>query len=264
MAAIVLVGQSHATVVAYYTFDEGAGTMAADTASIYNAGDTAQDATTNQGTVGWTSGVVGGAVDLPGNASMQIADPFPAGTMAFTISLWVNMDDTPGYDGIFESRPENWGINVEGGSAENLHIDYRYDNPPVGSGGSMGIDSAGGSIVVGTWHNVLMTWDGANGTGDMYLDGNLISSATGLTTTYVSTGWNIGDDPCCGGRELNAQLDDIAVWDEVLSPAQIQAIYADGISADSVGAPAAVNAVPEPATGLLLIVTSLGLLRFRR
>ena len=121
---------SQATLVAHYKFDEGSGTTATDSAG----GD--QNAATNQGTIGWTpTGKIGGALDLPGNASLQVADAIGAGATAFTLSVWVNMDDNPGYDGIFSARDtENWGLNVNGGSAANLAFDYRFDRGKCRSG----------------------------------------------------------------------------------------------------------------------------------
>ncbi|YCM43841.1 LamG domain-containing protein [Verrucomicrobiaceae bacterium 227] len=254
---------SQATLVAHYKFDEGSGTTATDSAG----GD--QNAATNQGTIGWTpSGKIGGALDLPGNASLQVADAIGAGATAFTLSVWVNMDDNPGYDGIFSARDtENWGLNVNGGSAANLAFDYRFDNPGVSTGGSAGVDSPNGSAIVGTWHHIAMTWatDGTTGTGVAYLDGVQVATAPGgiesVYSGHLST-WNIGDDPCCAGRELNAQLDDLAVWDEALSPADIAKITAGGNN--GLDAPSALAAVPEPSTSLLGALAALALLRRRR
>ncbi len=256
-------GLSQAALVAHYTFDEGSGTTAADSAG----GD--QNASTNQGTVGWSAGKIGGALDLPGNASMTAADALTTGATALTISGWVNMDDTPGYDGIFQSRGpsgEVWGLNVRGGSAADERIDFRFPNE---GGGSAGYGTANGSIATGTWYHLAMTWtsDGVNSTGLTYLDGILVSTQTSaannVTLSYTSyTSWNIGDDQCCGGRELNAQLDDIAVWDEVLSPTQILAIKNGGDA--GLNAPEALAAVPEPSTSLLGALAALALLRRRR
>ena len=255
-ASTVSAGLGNAALVAHYKFDEGSGTTALDSAG----GD--QNATQNQGTIGWTgSGKIGGALDLPGTASLQAADAIGAGATAYTISLWVNMDDTPGYDGIYSARSENMGINVEGGSSANLHGDFRYDNHP--GGGSQGVDSANGSLVVGTWHHMAITW-AADKSGSIYLDGLNVgsqpASSAAIYDGHLST-WNIGDDPCCGGRELNAQLDDLAVWDEKLSDADILAIFNGGNN--GLDAPTALT-VPEPSSALLGLVGALGLLRRRR
>lgn len=251
VATLLVASASNAALVAHYKFDDGSGSTALDSAG----GD--QNATTNQGTVGWTTGIIGGALDLPGNASMQVADAIGVGATAYTISAWVNMDDTPGYDGIYAARDtENLGLNVEGGSAANLHFDFRYDNPPIAGGGSQGVDSPDGSAVVGTWHHIATTWTADHTFLDIYVDGADVGDAnTTVDTVYnghLST-WNIGDDPCCGGRELNAQLDDLAVWDEALSPLQISFLHNGGLR--GLDAPQALAAgIPEPASGILALV----------
>lgn len=256
LGALLVPGQAQAALVAHYKFDDGTGSTALDSAG----GD--QNATQNQGTIGWTgSGKIGGALDLPGTASLQAADAIGEGATAYTISLWINMDDTPAYDGIYTARNENMGINVEGGSSANLHGDFRYDNSP--GGGSQGVDSDNGSLVVGTWHHMAITW-AADKSGSIYLDGLKVGSQPASTAAiyegHLST-WNIGDDPCCGGRELNAQLDDLAVWDEKLSDADIEAIFNGGNN--GLDAPTALT-VPEPSSALLGLVGALGLLRRRR
>lgn len=219
-------------IVALYRFDDGSGTSAVDSATL----DGIQTANQNQGTIGWTTGLIGGALDLDGSSSLQAPDALTSQATEFTISAWVNMDNNPGYDGIYSARDtENWGLNVEGGSAANLHFDFRYDNDP--GGGSQGVDSANGSAVVGTWHHIAMTWTALEpsqgGFRDIYVDGVMVGSANDtvadIYTGHLST-WNIGDDPCCGGRELDAQLDELAVWNVALSSAEIAQIHTAGLA----------------------------------
>lgn len=223
--------------VALYKFDEVSGTSAVDSATLEGI----QTANQNQGTIAWTPGLIGGALDLDGSSSLQAPDAIGEGATAFTISAWVNMDNTPGYDGIYSARnTENMGLNVEGGSAENLHFDYRFDNPPIDGGGSQGVDSPNGSAVVGQWHHIAMTWTADHSFLDIYLDGADIGDANTTVDTvyngYLST-WNIGDDPCCGGRELDAQLDELAVWNVALSAGEINTIYTNGLNGIGLQAP---------------------------
>lgn len=251
--------------VALYRFDEGSGTSAVDSAVLEGI----QTANQNQGTIGWTTGLVGGALDLDGSSSLQAPDAIGEGAEAFTISVWVNLDGNPGYDGIYAARDtENWGLNVEGGSAANLHFDFRYDNPPVGSGGSQGVDSANGTAIADDaaagnngWQHLAMTWTAVTPTNggfrDIYLNGVDVGGANDTVASeysgYLST-WNIGDDPCCGGRELDAQLDELAVWNVALSASEIMTIYNDGISGTPQGLMAPVDPnVPGDVNGDTLV-----------
>ncbi|WP_308989830.1 LamG-like jellyroll fold domain-containing protein [Roseibacillus persicicus] len=218
--------------VSYYSFDEGIGTTAADTAPL----GTPENATTNQNAVGWVTNnplIGASSLDLTGNTSMQVADALgtagPGGTpaTAFTLMTWVNMDNAPGYDGIFQTRDENWGLNVNGTA-----FDFRFDNDPGGL--SLGLDSANGTSIVGQWIHIAMSWesDGTNMTGKYYVDGQLAGPVIDQTThpaiakVYTATGqlWNIGDDPVASNRELDAQLDDLAVFATALSEEDVQII----------------------------------------
>ncbi len=254
---------SHAALVAHYTFDETSGTTAADSAG----GD--QNATTNQGTVSWVAGKIGGAVSMNGTASMQAMDALGPGTTAFTISAWVNLNELPAYKGIFSARNVNWGLNINQLPASaGPAFDYRFAN--TGGAGSQGLDSDANSAVIGQWTHLAMTWEG-NGTtmlGEIFLNGVKLTGAGQSTTTAAATyptwgandRWNIGDDPCCGGRELNALYDDIAVWNEKLTDGQIAQIFAGGNAGLNAAA-----AIPEPGAPVLgLFGALLVFLRRRR
>jgi hypothetical protein len=235
-----------AELVAHYKFDDEVGDTAIDSATA----DGSQDAVQNQGDIGWTpigEGRIGGALDLDGTSSLQAVDAVTSSATAFTISVWFNPRvDNPGYDGIYMARNENWGIAYEGSAQVDNNIDYRIDNDP--GGGSLGFDSADGSITPGNWYHMALTWttDGSFATGKAYLNGTLVNSIDSttnpsITTTYTGhlSTWNIGDDPCCGGREINAQIDDLAVFNTALDDAGILQIYNWGlVGKDATGADA--------------------------
>jgi len=224
LAASLLPAQANADLVAHYKLDDGSGTVAVDSAG----GD--QDANQNQGTVTWTAtGLIGGALDLDGFSSLQALDALSPADTAFTMSAWVNPNTDGGYKGIYAGRntPGNWGLNIESG-----HGDFRFST----IGASHGVDSPDNSVVEsGGWYHMAITWegDGVNKTGIAYLNGVPIGSAPGhITAVYASPDgfYNIGDDPCCGNREFNGQIDDIAVWNEALTEAQIMTVYEGGLA----------------------------------
>jgi hypothetical protein len=263
LAAIVAVAASldamcgHAALVAHYRFDDEFGNTALDSATA----DGSQDAFRNQGTIGWSQfdeGLIGGALNLPGGASLQAPDALTSGATAFTISVWFNpRSEAPAYDGIYVARNENWGVAYEGGSAADVHIDFRIDNDP--GAGSTGFDSPLGSITINTWHHVALTWtsDGSFASSAAYLNGQLVNSVNSNTnpdmakiyTGHLST-WNIGDDPCCGGREIDAQIDDLAVFNTALSSTEILQIYNWGLEGkDATGLAAPLPRVPGDVDG---------------
>ncbi len=223
--------------VALYTFDETSGTTAKDSAIM----DGIQDAEQNQGAVAWSpDGRIGGALDLGNTSSMLAPDALPAATPAFTMTGWVWPRATGGYFGIYATRVVNgmpnlnWGLNIE---LAPLHGDLRFATGDAVTGASAGIDTP--DIPLNAWSHLAITWttDGVTATGKGYLNGVLIGTmATGLNPVYASVGtYNIGDDPCCGGRELNGLIDDVSVWNVALSDEDIRAIYLNGLA--GVGVP---------------------------
>jgi hypothetical protein len=48
--------------------------------------------------------------------------------------------------------------------------------------------------------------------------------------------WFIGYDDCCGGtRDFNGLIDDVGMWNQALTPAEIQEIYDDGLNGIGIG-----------------------------
>jgi hypothetical protein len=224
--------------VALYNFDETSGTTAKDSAIT----DGVQDAEQNQGAIAWSfTGLIGGALDLDGTSSLLAPDALSAGTSAFSMTAWVQPRAQGGYFGVYATRvvggaagtPNfNWGLNVE---INPLHGDLRFATGNATTGASAGIDTP--NLPLNEWSHLAITWttDGTEATGKGYLNGALIGTFTTaaqmLNPVYASTGtYNIGDDPCCGGRELNGLIDDVSVWNVALTDQDVLGIYLSGLN----------------------------------
>lgn len=245
VAALALSPMANAALLAHYTFDEGAGTQAGDSSG--NGFHAVQDS----GTIGWVAQGAGAddghigpfAGDFNGSTDL-IAPDILAGATQFTLSAWVNVDTTGGgYKGIFMSRVSNWGFARDG---DGDHFDYRYDNT---GGGSDGPDSAHGTASVDNWHHLAMTWRN-DGTGEYYLNGALVGTKSGASTVYMddvgTQNWFLGSD---NGRNINAQIDDVAVWDVAVNGGVIAKLYRDGNNGINAAA-----SVPEPSTVLITLM----------
>lgn len=260
LAALALAGYSHAGLVAHYTLDETSGNTAADSATA----DGAQDATkpgSSGGPLAWGPGVIGNAVILDGAQHLEAADAIGAGATALTLSAWINpaADSGESYHGIYATRSENWGLNIEGRFNDgNKHIDYRYDNQ---GGGSTGFDSPSGGILEGQWYHIALSWstDGVDRTYNAYLNGVPLnpSVSSNVATVYQAAGqvWNIGHDPASLNRKFPGMIDDVAVYDMELNAANIAAIYAGGLAGLNA---AQVGIVPEPSTVMLSLLAASG------
>jgi len=110
------------------------------------------------------------------------------------------------------------------------------------------------------WYHVVATYSSASGTNSIYVNGELNISQTKTailtalldTASAVSIGARAKSDytPEALGTSTDGLIDEVAIWDRVLSPATVAFIYNNG--------------VPEPMTLTLLGLGSLSLLYRRR
>lgn len=195
------------------------------------------------------SGVFGGALELNGVAENAGLGQFN-GTAGFnvgtrgTMTAWVKLDNTGKRNQVFEG-PGNG----------NLEFQYRsnsggqfYVRPYADT--DFTIESGGSGVT--TWQLIQFTWDrsnpGANeGVARIY-KGNQTTAVTEVTTFAAAasnntiTGWlapvdtttgvlTVGYDPGDATRAFDGMLDDMAFFNDVLTPAELETIRTSGVSA---------------------------------
>ncbi|WP_442483256.1 LamG-like jellyroll fold domain-containing protein [Aeoliella sp. SH292] len=248
LATAVTIDIQKEKLVALYRFDEGTGSTAEDSAVLEGA----QTATQNQGSIGWTPGLIGGALNLDGASSLvTLSDALTNGVDAFTLSAWVKLPAPPttGYKGIFliKNPANTWGLAVKGVSNAPVY-EFRYDAPAEGAGSSTGKNGPAGTVATDQWQHIAMTWTADRSLRDFFIDGVDVGNAgtSGVRDDYNGglSGWalHIGDEACCAGRELLGQVDEVAVWETALSASEIQSIYTNGLLGIGLEAP-----MPPPA-----------------
>ena len=122
-----------------------------------------------------------------------------------------------------------------------------------GQGGSI-TESADGTISSGEWQHVAYTVDSTNGT-TIYLNGNSVGTNPTRTTHNPAANFNIGRSLSTSPSWFDGLIDDVAIFDGVLTSTELGNVKDLG---------AANFAVPEPSVAALLGLGSLGLLRRRR
>lgn len=93
--------------------------------------------------------------------------------------------------------------------------------------------SAGGSIVTGTWYNVLLIRDSSNVV-KLYVDGSQAGSNSSFTGTAAFSWFGAratGGGSGAGGTFFNGHLDEIAFWDSDQT-SNLAAIYNSGVAPD--------------------------------
>lgn len=177
------------------------------------------------------SGFANGAYAFNGNAEYVATSPSPTlGTINITISSWA-----------FNPIISNRGTFVKIGTTDSPCTGYG-----IGMGGTT-YDNSGTKLImlyecirwipttadisVG-WHHIVMTIDGS-GIPSAYLDGSLVGSYPGTVPIApqgpVSIGGaNINLAGFSSGRAFTGSIDDVRIYDRVLSGAEVSALFLAG------------------------------------
>ena len=91
----------------------------------------------------------------------------------------------------------------------------------------------GEALTIGEWHFVAITYDPnvASGTMKLYKNGNQIDNATGIAVQDESTITYIGR--YSNGNNFKGSIDEVGIWDEALTSAEITALYNSGMPLDA-------------------------------
>lgn len=210
---------NNAGLVLWHKFDEASGTTATDS-SFSNNNGTLQNSPT------WTTGHLAGGLSFDG--SNDVVSVAPSASLnnlsAVTLSAWI--------------RPNNAGENSFGRvlqkeSGLKLYLTSSNQVAFEVTHGTTNLKRTTGSnaISYGTWTHVVVTWTGSATASNVhiYLNGTEVGSYSTTTNgsgtrTDDSTGnLNIGNNATLD-RSFNGLLDEIRIYNRVLSAAEIAAL----------------------------------------
>jgi Alpha-L-arabinofuranosidase B, catalytic/Concanavalin A-like lectin/glucanases superfamily/NPCBM-associated, NEW3 domain of alpha-galactosidase/Lamin Tail Domain len=192
---------------------------------VIGSGGNAEAATITDIPAGGASGPrvpgrLGNGVKLNGGEEyVNLPTGIVNGLSDFTVSAWVNPSATSTWARVFDfgtGQAVNMFMTVDGGGSG-----LRYAITTSGNGGEQQL-TGGGQLPVNTWSHVAVTLSGTTGT--LYLNGNPVATNPNMTLRPSNLGntnqnW-IGrsqyPDPF-----LNATVDDFAIYNRALSPAEV-------------------------------------------
>jgi len=229
---LLFTGISSADLVIYYPFNTEAGTTVANNGNQEDGtlvgGATygvSKDATFGQAFYGNRTGANDGYVQT----GLTGTDLGMGPDSVYTAMAWVNWTGVSG-------QVDHMVFGQEDGPGNNsmLHHGIRADSDANAHYGGWGNDlNDAGTIVPGEWTHVAWQFDGADKV--VYVNGVETGRGAGSTMAGhalpVIVGGHGRDAADPAGQSFNGALDEVKVWDEVLTLAQIQAAMSP--SADS-------------------------------
>lgn len=206
---------------AQWGFDDATANSAADLSGVSPAHALA---TTPSGAVVGSGGRTGGGVVLDGVAgSASAAGPVVRTDRSFTVTAWVYLTQVGDYrtvveqDGasmggfflMYNRGPDRWVMLMPTSDSQTAPQVWAASAAPP---------------VLGQWTHLAGVYDAANHQLLLYVNGTLEGTCAGVTAWSANGTLHVGS---AGGRDfVPGSIDDVRLYDGVLSPAQIAALAA--------------------------------------
>lgn len=228
-SALFLSLTAHAELVTFLTFD--------DSSNLLLDASGNNTVSTNFGATYTSSGYEGGAISL-NNAYVRVSQNVSVTAMPqMTWGAWVNLSNNSPIKQVLS------GDN--GGFDRSIGVDFRGGaTGQYSTFTGTGVLGNGGGAALNQWTFLAAVYDNTAGSVSFWVDGNKVST----TTNFGVSSWSffdIGHNPSFG-EFLNGKVDNVFVYDEALTDAQISSIYLGGASV--------ITAVPEPEMSCLYII----------
>ena len=147
----------------------------------------------------------------------------PMGNSSRTISVWLNPANLAG----------QWTLTTiayGNASTSNAYMFGLGQNVIAVQGWASNFN-APLTYLTNQWINAVCTYDGTNVS--IYVNGSLIGSGTNTTWNTTGTEFYLGGRVSLGNSFFDGKLDDIGIWNRVLSNTEIQQLYTEGSISDS-------------------------------
>jgi hypothetical protein len=223
--------------IGYWTFDQTNGVVAIDSTTNGNHGALNGFPIDNSQ---WVSGRIGGALNFRGavNGDYVRVPNYPKPTSAMSVSMWAWAEARP----VWATLVKNWGA----GQAGQFHFGLQDAAGDLSNfirvqSGATPNARENTPLPLGSWQHVAFTADGT--TLRLYRNGLLVGTAayTGVLAAPPMAALGIGVKLNDAGTAPDAgspgywqgRMDDLGLWNRVLSEAEILAVYGGGLDGQS-------------------------------
>jgi hypothetical protein len=137
---------------------------------------------------------------------------------SISISAWIYMNG--GY-----VQPRVISMGESGIQTPSTSNTSRYFNAAYDLAGA-GVWPSTYSIPALSWHHIVFTANHVTKTGKFYVDGNMVDSqCCGIVGPIGNNNWNIGRKAIAAYDSWGGYLDDIGIWNRVLTAAEVAQLY---------------------------------------
>lgn len=200
--ALSLCAAADASLIGWWTFDEGTGSVAQDAGGAGNAG-------TFVGNPQWTEGVNGGALMFDGSSYVDCGNSTTLHlTGPMTIACWANPSALGGDRGL-AGRDGSYAFKASGTT-------LRFTTPGI-------LDHTGSNSIlkVNTWQHVAITFDPVKANGmTFYINGVQTDRMTASAINAGTGPFRIGSNQW--SQYFAGLIDDVKVYNEVLPAAEVK------------------------------------------
>lgn len=176
---------------------------------------------TLQGGVSYTEGVFGQAFALDGVSGYVSTNQTFADDQSHTISAWVNWRGHTNY--FFQEIVSWWDLSISPVDSRTFLGAAQGGQGPMRYGDAW--TDVNATIPLNEWVHVLATYDGTDNSRNIYLNGILIDSILNSQTAKFHT-LSIGRQGSLDSEYWNGAIDELALYDRVLSAAEIATMSA--------------------------------------
>ena len=212
-------GNALADLVAHWPLDEGSGTTAVDFSGNGHDG-------TIGGTASWLAGQSGLALDFDGASTyIDMDDQVVVGT--WSLAMWLKPRDIP-----YTAADQDFYavMHTDAWAAGAMHLHLRQTTSELNADFNSGPDVTATTILQADewYHAVVTVTDEGDGGSQMYINGVLEAEGSGGSGGDFLGPLNFGSWNN-SGRNYHGLIDDIRVFDHVLSEAEIMSAMAGEI-----------------------------------
>lgn len=219
---------------------------------------------------GYDTGKFGSALDTNTTAATGVngtgyatitasADTKLSGAADLSVSVWVQWNgasSSHAWEAVYSHGDANMEYRLARHNGSTTNVACRVNNADIPDGSS-------NNAFDGSWHHVAIAYDNDGGANNfsIWLDGTKkMATQNAGTFGTQDDNFRIGGNaqPSAGDRLWGGQIDDLAVWDRVITDAEVAEIYNSGDGKE------VASLIPEPATMMLIALGGLGVLVRRR